>query len=91
MVREGAGARSPPCSCHVVFAPSTFLLLFLQKELALPTSAPAEDTEATGIPELFSQHHSGAHHSPIRAPIFYIILSTFASYSASCLTFLLLS
>ena len=91
VVREGAGASSPPCWCHVVFAPSTFLQLFLQEELALPTSAPAGDTEATAIPELFSQHHNGPHHRPIRNPIFCIVLSTFASYSASFLTFLILS
>lgn len=91
VVREGAGASSTPCWCHAVFAPSTFLPLFLQEELALPTSAPAGDTEAPALPEVFSQHHNGPRHSPIRNPIFCIILSTFASYSVSFLTFLLLS
>lgn len=91
VVREAAGASFPPWGCHAVFARSTFLLLFLQEELALPTSAPAGDTEATGIPGLFDQHHNGPRHSPIRDPIFYIILSTFASYFVSLLTFLLLS
>lgn len=62
---------SPPCF------PSTIP----SWPIALPTSAPAGDAEATGIPELFSQLHYGRCHSPIRNPVFYNILSVFASWT----------